>query len=95
MKKDALLNLAHFNKYCKSYFPTMQIICDYGFTYINLKSAVRSFLPLNNCFENFWECSRKIPVVGSSCNALCNYISSLKNSLAGSFFNLQLKQELV
>ena len=34
------LTLANFIKYCKSYFPTTQITCGYGFT--NVKQSSRS-----------------------------------------------------
>ena len=39
-----LLTLAHINKCCKSYFPTTQIACNYGFTYIKSETTVPRFL---------------------------------------------------
>ena len=52
-----------FIKYCKSYFPTTQIICGYGFTYV--KQSSRSKFFLNSCSENFHKFTTKIPVVQS------------------------------
>ena len=40
MKKDAV---GTFGKYCKSYFPTREITCGCGFTYIESKAADRNF----------------------------------------------------
>ena len=50
------LTLAHFSKHCERYFPTAQIICDYGFTYIKSEAAIPTVL-LNSFSENsdFWK----------------------------------------
>ena len=58
------LTFADCSKYCKSYFPTMHIICGYGFACIKLEVAVLSF-SLNSCSENFRKFTRKVPVVES------------------------------
>lgn len=49
------LTLAHFSNYCERYFPTTQIIRDYGFTHIKSEAAIPTVL-LNSFSENsdFW-----------------------------------------
>ena len=46
------LTLAHFGKYCDNYFPTTQIIWDYGFTYIMSEVAILCS-PSHSCSEHF------------------------------------------
>ena len=51
-RKMQLLTLAYSKKYCKSYFSTTQINCDYyGFTNIKSEAAVLSF-PSYSCCEH-------------------------------------------
>ena len=37
------LSLKHASKYYKSFIPTMEITCDYGFTKIKWEAAVPNF----------------------------------------------------
>ena len=42
-KKMQFLSLKHASKYYKSFIPTMEITCDYGFTKIKWEAAVPNF----------------------------------------------------
>ena len=53
----------HFSKYCKSYFPAVQIN---GSTYVMSEATVPSF-PSSSCSEHFRKCRWKSPYVNNDC----------------------------
>ena len=54
------LTLERVSRYCKSYFPTTHITCDYGFSIYKVKEAAPSF-SFNRCPDRLN--AKKMPVV--------------------------------